>query len=98
MERFYRQDSIHAVDGGIIVRPLRMASASHQREGYRCCCEERAWEESRPKNAGQACLYLRNVAMYALRSGWDIVTWSGQPSVLHAIVQLKNASLIEVAA
>ncbi len=80
-----------------MVRPLRMASASHQREGYRCC-EERAWEESRPKNSGQACLYLRNVALYALRSGWDIVTWSGQPSVLHAIVQLKNASLLEVTA
>ena len=98
MERLDRQENrIHAVDSGVMVRPLRLAGESHRRPGYRCS-EERAWQEATPQNAGQACLYLYNVAFHAVRSGWDIIGWHGQPNILRLIAERKNAALLGVAA
>lgn len=60
----------------VIVRPL-YASAAKQGSGAfeRCvCC---AWEEARPADSAEVLFYLRNVAIHAMRAGWDILIPEG---------------------
>jgi hypothetical protein len=72
-------------------------------------CEEHSvviseGSEPRPRYACRACqrahadsellLHLQNIAVHAIRSGWEIVAWRGQPGILNLIAATKNDVLL----